>query len=253
MKGLNAKTVPFVVGALVGGLVGAVSVYVAIGFKDTENPQKEVVQKAPPKETHLPKDIDTSAVEDPNIEKQEKAKEKERNRNKEREDSVISDSIPVGIDTSNLVLGDTLPSNDSLLANTTEFIQDTTDVERISVRKDEMIASFNGDVIFLTKTIAEIDPIDSTLNNILEVRKDGQVKSYDVELWQSPINYRGYKLGKNKLLLYGIRAEDSVQLYHRNENTYLKTTTNVFRLQLTEDFKSYEIVRNDSILNALKQ
>ena len=39
----------------------------------------------------------------------------------------------------------------------------------------------------------------------------------NVALWQSPLNYKGDKLGKYKMVLYGIKSIDKVKLFKLNE------------------------------------
>ncbi len=57
-----------------------------------------------------------------------------------------------------------------------------------------------------------------------------------VEFWESPVNFKGYKMDGNNLILYGIspddslrfeRRQDGVWMYHFNENAiYLLVPTN---------------------------
>lgn len=67
-----------------------------------------------------------------------------------------------------------------------------------------------------------------------------------VEFWESPVNFKGYKMNGNNLILYGIspddslrfeRRQDGVWMYHFNENA-------VYLLEPTSEDKPFKRINN---------
>jgi hypothetical protein len=75
---------------------------------------------------------------------------------------------------------------------------------------------------------------------------------YQVEFWISPVNYRGYKLMNDKLVLFGIEEPDAVRLYSINNNLLMKYGKEYFRLLPVTDFVSFNIVKENSLPAALR-
>lgn len=83
---------------------------------------------------------------------------------------------------------------------------------------------------------------DSLLvNNIKEADDNGLY----VEFWRSPINYTGYKLSKNTLVLFGIYQYTSIMLrYLQNGILELEYLDNKINLKCTDDFISLNLKSN---------
>ena len=77
--------------------------------------------------------------------------------------------------------------------------------EEIVVRKDELLSNKTLEVINLNPLVSLANYSDSVLQKVSGVRDDrNNTKQYfNIELWQSPLNYRGYKMSKYKIVLYG--------------------------------------------------
>jgi hypothetical protein len=73
-----------------------------------------------------------------------------------------------------------------------------------------------------------------------------------VEFWVSPINYRGYKMSKNKLILFGIEEPDAVKLYRVNDALYMVYLKEFYRLNDSFDFVSYQKLKDSEIPLAIK-
>lgn len=79
----------------------------------------------------------------------------------------------------------------------------------------------------------------------LVAEEPSRFDSYDVEFWLSPINYRGYKLIRNKLILFGIEEPDAVRLYRYDGELILKYGVEYFRLIPSSDFNAYQRAREN--------
>ncbi|MCX6291897.1 MAG: hypothetical protein NT126_09060 [Bacteroidetes bacterium] len=74
-----------------------------------------------------------------------------------------------------------------------------------------------------------------------------------VEFWVSPVNYHGYKMSKNKLILFGIEEPDAVKLYRTNDMLFMKYGNDYFRLINSFDFLSYQRLKETEIPLAIRQ
>lgn len=139
-------------------------------------------------------------------------------------------------------------SSDSLSGDSTlPAVFQTSDGDEIVVKKEQLLGERVVSLINLDGGNA-IDSIRSKEAGINEVPG----KSLTVEFWQSPLNYRGYKLTRNRLVLFGFASEDPVSLFRLENNTYLSSNNGVFRLETTSDFRQLERVTDETVLNRLQ-
>lgn len=75
---------------------------------------------------------------------------------------------------------------------------------------------------------------------------------YEVEFWISPVNYRGYKLNSNKLVLFGIEEPDAVILYYIDNKLTMKYGQEFFRLNQSDEFVSFSTIKNTDLPAALR-
>lgn len=141
---------------------------------------------------------------------------------------------------------------DSLLKDTSSS-KDQSATENFVVRKDEMLGSRNFEVTNLQQSDAG-NPSDSLLEKVSGIKegKKNVVAAFKVEFWQSPINYKGYKMTKNKIILFGINSDDNIKLFHSDDAIFLKQNQNYFKLYFTDDFKQFEKVTDTSVIAKLK-
>lgn len=121
----------------------------------------------------------------------------------------------------------------------------------IIVKKDELLSIRPLELINLNSDPAEevLDATDSLLQKLSGVRIDrGPSKVLTVELWQSPVNYRGYKMSRNKVVLFGVYPLNGIRLYKLDDLIYLKHQQNLYRLDFTNEFKQFEKVSDPHIL-----
>lgn len=136
---------------------------------------------------------------------------------------------------------------DSLIVDTLTVSSD----ENIVVKKDELIEARTVEVVDLTPDInrkTKSDSILEAVSGIKSEKKTNERIQLMVEFWRSPINYKGYKLGKSKLILFGIDNSSQIMLYKMNGNLYLKVDQNVFALQSSDVFKSFERISDVNLL-----
>lgn len=71
---------------------------------------------------------------------------------------------------------------------------------------------------------------------------------YFVEFWKTPLNSRGYRFTKNKVMLYGFMDYTNVSLYQLDNEFYIKCTDQVYKLEYGNDFKQLERVVDTDLL-----
>lgn len=112
--------------------------------------------------------------------------------------------------------------------------------ETIEVKKDELIKIITIDIE--KKTIDNTTKTDSILNNLAGVKNKKTVTKMIVEFWQSPINYKGYQMTKNKLVVFGLNPDEAKKMLIQNDKTYLIYSDWAYKLDFNTDFKSLEKV-----------
>ncbi|MCW3101908.1 MAG: hypothetical protein JWO09_348 [Bacteroidetes bacterium] len=124
----------------------------------------------------------------------------------------------------------------------------------IVVRKDELLLTRTLEVNNLNLMASKPGSKDSLLQKVSGIKDDkpGSRQMFNIELWASPLNYKGYKMSKYKIVLYGIQSLDNAKLYRLDDVIYLKSAAMVYRLDYASDFKQYERITDEQITNKLK-
>jgi len=119
----------------------------------------------------------------------------------------------------------------------------------ISIRRDQLMASKK--VRYKIINAQKDSPEDSTLQEITNI-KTSKNNTVEVEFWQSPIHYKGYKLGKNKLVIYGIDPESEIMLFDLSDYVILQSGTGYYRLDRSSDFRNLKKFNDQQIIGLLK-
>lgn len=164
--------------------------------------------------------------------------------NKKRNEQFSGKNIPAKKESPT---ADSLPYADSIL-------QSGNFSDNIIIRKDELLS-------IKTIELKNLDPpesmshADSLLEKVSEIREDrsnSQKRSMQIEFWKSPLNYKGYKLSKYNVILYGLTDTENLKIYTLNGVLYMKNTSAVYKLEYNADFKPYERVTDELITSSLK-
>ena len=103
----------------------------------------------------------------------------------------------------------------------------------------------NRDTVKLNKKTQETD---STLSNMSDVGNTKEPLQYRVEFWKSPLNYKGYKMSKGKIVLYGINPVSPVNLMVQESNYYLLVNQSAYKVEYTDDYKPFERITDKATL-----
>lgn len=123
----------------------------------------------------------------------------------------------------------------------------------IVVRKDELLSTKTLEVYNLSPTVKNSSK-DSLLQKVSGIKDDrsGEMQMFNIEFWSSPLNYRGYRMSKYKIILYGIPSADGLKVYKLDDVVYLKHQSNVYRLDYASDFHPYDRITDESITGKFK-
>jgi len=138
---------------------------------------------------------------------------------------------------------------------------DSSEDENIVIKKDEMISSIELPVVNKTQEQKKDGGKESLSKEAVEKLNPGaqlpeqenqHPSTLQVEFWQSPVNYKGFKLVKNKLVLFGIDRPDAVKLYSLNDQLYMQYGQTFSKLNPTYDYQSFLALKESEIPPQLK-
>jgi hypothetical protein len=146
--------------------------------------------------------------------------------------------------------------SDSLSADTTIDIA-ATDEDPVILQRDELVGTGSVEIINLdykTEAAKELKN-DSLIAEAAEIKPEARITesrvSWMVEYWSSPVNYRGYRVGKNKLILFGIDPDAPLKAYFYNGEFFLKSNEGIFELQYSGDFLPFIKTNNSGLISAI--
>lgn len=184
-------------------------------------------------------------------------------------DSVITDSdtlsTPVAENKTETKQDFSKPEDTSLITtevakNPDSALIDQDGEEEIIVKRDELLATINLKAI--DKSPVKQPPQENISSSTIEKlnpeaklpEPPPQQETFRVELWKSPINFKGYRLVKNRLTLFGVEQNVILRLYKINDTFYLEYEPNSFtRLYPGDQFNAFVKIRDPEILSQLMQ
>ncbi|MEI6817688.1 MAG: sigma-70 family RNA polymerase sigma factor [Bacteroidota bacterium] len=140
-------------------------------------------------------------------------------------------------------------------------VLDTTSSGEMVVRKDELLFTIYSKV---AEKLAAADTLGENKEGLMAnktaemlnpeaklPKEDAKIKVYQVELWKSPINYKGYKMQKNKVIIFGIENPELIKLISFDEGIYLQSGPTFYLLIPSIDFRPFIKLKDKSILAEL--
>lgn len=135
------------------------------------------------------------------------------------------------------------------------------DNEEIVIKRDEFILALPIEITNLDykgnqKKQQKSDSLLSQNSGIRENTKENindPKFSFEVEYWQSPINYRGYRLGVNKFVFFGMDPDEPISAYFWRGNYYLKWRDNFYLLKENEEFEAFEKINPPELVTLTKK
>lgn len=91
---------------------------------------------------------------------------------------------------------------------------------------------------------------DSLTSSLAGIKPAGSKMA--IEFWESPVNYKGYRLGRDKMIVFGI-IPDEVKMVKYNGHLYLVTINNIFEVGLCTDFCQLRPIKDKILLENIMQ
>ena len=139
------------------------------------------------------------------------------------------------------------------LVTDSDFYHSQKSEELIVVKKDELLFSKNIKLVDLDEKSDAQDHRKDSLVQLASGITEPSSYTFMIEFWKSPINYRGYKMGRNKLILFGMEATDNPNLYKVKDCLFLKNGNRFYKIDKNSEFQPLEIISDSNILNLLNQ
>ncbi|WP_317896604.1 hypothetical protein [Aurantibacillus circumpalustris] len=115
---------------------------------------------------------------------------------------------------------------------------------KISIATDELLSVKNVKVINIGDNITGRDSLAAKLAKV----DNNYSNLYFIEFWKTPLNSKGYKFSKNKIMLYGFLDFNNVLLYQLDNAYYIKCSDQVYKLFYGGDFRKLEKVVDTDLL-----
>lgn len=117
--------------------------------------------------------------------------------------------------------------------------------DEIIIRKDELL----GQKMLAVNNLDNPEEHDSISG---KPAADSPKSYLSVEFWKSPLNYRGYKFSRNKLVIFGLEDGDIESIFRSDNTTYLKSSIGLFRIEPSTDFRQMERVTDESLISKMQ-
>ncbi len=121
------------------------------------------------------------------------------------------------------------------------LIQEDSD---ITIATDQLLTVKNVKSILIGDDNKEKDSLAARLAHVTETNSN----LYFIEFWRTPLNSKGYRFTKNKIILYGFVDFNNVLLYEVDNSFYIKCSDKVYKLFYGGDFKQLERVVDTDLL-----
>ncbi len=116
--------------------------------------------------------------------------------------------------------------------------------EAINVATEELLSVKNIKVINLDAKTKK----DTLTGQLAGVTSSDYPNLFFVEFWKTPLNSKGYRMTRNRVILYGLSDFSSITIYKVEDNYYLKNDDVVYKISSGTEFKPMELVNDTELL-----
>lgn len=116
--------------------------------------------------------------------------------------------------------------------------------EEVTVAKEELLSVKNIKVIDLDANSQK----DTLTGQLAGVTSSDFPNLFFVEFWKTPLNSKGYRMTRNRVILYGLSDFSGITIYKVENNFYLKNDDVVYKISSGTEFKPMELVNDAGLL-----
>jgi hypothetical protein len=114
----------------------------------------------------------------------------------------------------------------------------------VTVAQEELLSVKNIKVINLDGSSKR----DTLTGQLAGVTTSDYPNLFFVEFWKTPLNSKGYRMTRNRVILYGLSDFSSITIYKVDDNYYLKNDDVVYKISSGTEFKPMELVNDTDLL-----
>lgn len=123
-------------------------------------------------------------------------------------------------------------------------------IDDFSVVKEELLYSRSVHLINKDLKNDQLNKVDTIFLDE-NIGNNNTSAEYNIEFWKSPINFKGYKTGKNKIVLFGIYEFKKLSLKKQNDILYLQCDDKYYIIENTDNYKPLSLLSNKLLINKL--
>jgi hypothetical protein len=116
--------------------------------------------------------------------------------------------------------------------------------DEFKVAQEELLSVKNIKVIDLDG----LQKKDTLTGQLAGVTNKDYPNLFFVEFWKTPLNSKGYRMTRNRVILYGLSDFSNITIYKVDDNFYLKNDDLVFKISSGTEFKPMEQVHDSDLL-----
>jgi hypothetical protein len=117
----------------------------------------------------------------------------------------------------------------------------------INIAVDQLLSTKQLKAIVLNASTES----DTLAQSLAGVNNNPISDSYTIEFWRTPLNSKGYRFIKNKIMLYGFTDHNNVLLYILNGHYFIKSFEVVYEIESNSEFQPFLRVNNADVLSKL--
>lgn len=141
-------------------------------------------------------------------------------------------NVPETVSYDTISIQDTLNSGDSSV--TLEMLDSLIDESELTINREILKKS----AWIKVEVLEELKNQDSLIAEMMNLNQELPDQIL-IEFWESPLGFSGYKLNRNKLVLYGMPEQTEYRIYRKTDQYYFSTENFYYSISETEDFLPY--------------
>ena len=118
------------------------------------------------------------------------------------------------------------------------------DGETVNVAKEELLQIKHIKVIDLDVKSRK----DTLTGQLAGITSSDFPDLFFVEFWKTPLNSKGYRMTRNRVILYGLSDFSGITIYKVDDNFYLKNDGLVYKISAGTEFKPMKLVNDADLL-----
>jgi len=91
-----------------------------------------------------------------------------------------------------------------------------------------------------------------SLLNVFQGGQNTNENTFRLEFWQSPVNFKGFKLIRNGIISFGLDPEDITKLFDLNGTLILRSGNFFYRIYPTDRFMPYQRITDENTIKQLR-